>query len=159
MLWVVGVRFFGSWPRAIKEADLDYEKVRLRPKRRFPDAPTVVGEIRRRKRKGLPIHLHGVHRSPQKDTALYHSACDFCGSWKQAVEAAGFDYNLIKQKGLGKYSVPENIAKAIRSRKRRSLPLTATGTRLGKDKDTLLYWAGWKTFGSWGKALEYAAEC
>lgn len=53
----------------------------------------VVREIRLRAKRGHPINS-GANRGDW----LYAAACRFYGSWGNAVEAAGFDYEAVNQR-------------------------------------------------------------
>lgn len=79
---------FGSWGRLRIEAGLSLS--RLPYHRRTWDADDVLTEIGNRRRAGKSI---AVTKVPGK---LRHAAIRYFGSWRHAVEHAGFDYNAIR---------------------------------------------------------------
>lgn len=71
--------------------------------------------------------------------------------------AAGLDYTRIQRLKRTRCLTCDDIAKAIRKRKRSGLPLTAAAVQRGPYAEHLLYWAACKKFGSWRAAIEHAA--
>jgi len=83
-LFSAGVWQFGSWPRAVEAAGVDYRTVV--PARWIPSI--ILREIRKRKRKGLPLTYKGVRN---EDYRLLTGACNHFRSWGRALAAAGID--------------------------------------------------------------------
>jgi len=81
-------RIFGSWTRAREHAGVVMTKRRSRPKMTWDDT-TVVAEIQARHRRGEPL---AVTKTP---SSLVSAAQRIFGSWREAIEAAGFGYHEI----------------------------------------------------------------
>jgi len=156
MLATAAHRFFDSWTDAVKAAGLDGNIAKWDRPVRYPTPESVIKEIRRRKRKGLTLSHTGLLQSEDYDSALLQCGEEYFGSWPKAVEAAGIDYMSVQMNRRRKYVTKDEIAKAIRSRRRRKLPLTAKSVRRGPHKDGLLYHAAYTLFGSWCAAVERA---
>lgn len=69
-------------------------------KRKYPDKQSIINAIIRYESQGVEIHGRNISR---EDSTLYSSAIQLFPSWGKAVEAAGFDYEEVKDSGL-KYS-------------------------------------------------------
>jgi hypothetical protein len=87
---------------------------------------------------------------------LFRAACKYFGGWKQAVEASGIDYSVVrKHRSYRQWSKAE-VAKAIQERGRRGLSLNYSAV---SREDTGLRWAAKQYFGKksgWAKALKFA---
>ncbi|MCI0414924.1 hypothetical protein L0222_19280, partial [bacterium] len=81
--------FFGSWSNALKAAGVSMEKRRPNDLPRYPTKESVLQEIRRRHREGLPLGI-GIEKGESlfKDTALTHTARRYFGSWPRAKSLA-----------------------------------------------------------------------
>jgi len=90
--------FFDSWEGAIQAAGVNPAKVliKTRPPSKYTNKKVVLDEIRNRLAKEMPLTSQGV-RNPGKhqNYALYTHACAHFGGWKNAVEAAGVDYQKV----------------------------------------------------------------
>jgi len=107
------------------------------------DAKTVVKEIRRRARAGMPLNS-GANRGDW----LYASAVKYLGSWKAAVEAAGFDYEQVRWRPEADMAEAEVKAELKR--------LAASGEQLLAANHPKLSRAARLHFGSWRGALAAA---
>jgi len=103
---------------------------------------SVVKELQRRARKGCSLKS-GDNRGDW----LYASALKYCGSWRAAVEAAGFDYEEVAWRPL----TPEKVIARIRELVDANDPLVAADHK-GLVAPALRH------FGSWKAAVE-AAGC
>lgn len=100
----------------------------------------VIQEIRRRARRGEPI----TSAAARKDW-LYGAAARFCGSWRNAVELAGFDYDKVCRRPMRRDEV---LAELVRLSRGRYLVQASVGWSLR---------SGAKVhFGSWQAALAAA---
>ncbi len=81
-----GAYLFGSWPNAIKAAGLDYEKVR---RLKSWSKRKVVKAVRRLADQGLKLNSEFMKRY---DCSLWGVGKFYFGSWKNCLQAAGFDY-------------------------------------------------------------------
>ncbi|HVY49916.1 MAG TPA: hypothetical protein VHB21_28670 [Minicystis sp.] len=90
-------RFCGGWHKAIRAAGLDPREVGAgvechrgrRP--RYPDAFSVLAEIRRRAHEDLPLNANAVQRGPDRDLSLLVAARLWFTQWEGALRAAGID--------------------------------------------------------------------
>ena len=82
-----GIRFFGSWNRAMAEAGLPPQTLYCRGGR-YPTPEAVIQEIRRRILAGLPINAYQVHAGSQRDSRLLTCGIRHFGKWSKALEAA-----------------------------------------------------------------------
>lgn len=84
-LYGAAVRHFGSWKGAVEKAGYDYPSVAKRKGPGHWSREKILEEI-----KALEQRNSGYVR--KKRAALYNAALRLFSSWKEAVEAAGFDY-------------------------------------------------------------------
>lgn len=96
-LYGAAVRHFGSWKSAVEESGLDYANARKKRPLGYWTRETVIENIRTTEKK----HSAYVRK---KHADLYNAALRIFGSWKNAVEAAGYDYRDI-QKGVQKSEI------------------------------------------------------
>jgi hypothetical protein len=91
-------RYFPDWRAAIRAAGLSPDELGLgheqrrgvRP--RYPDAKSVLAEIRRRSKLGLPVNAHAVAAAgPEPDGPLLVFARRHFQKWENALRAAGID--------------------------------------------------------------------
>lgn len=87
-LVVAANRYVGSWARARALADIRFERHRPRTTQAW-DAASVVDAITTRHRRGQTLASSKVPR------ALISAANRIFGSWRDAIEAAGLDYDAI----------------------------------------------------------------
>lgn len=146
-------REFGSWDAAVKAAGIDYA---ITGGRKYPSAESVVNEIQRRRKEGLPIHYRAVAKGGVRDLSLLRSACKILGSWRDAIEAAGFDYRNISREQRMKYPDGDAIIAEIRRRLEDGKPLKHKDVALGVHSDDALLRSGKRCFGSWSGALKAA---
>ena len=156
MLLLKGRLFFGSWPKAIRAAGLDYDAVRWQPSRRYPTPAAVLKEIRRRKRNGLTITSVGIRKSECSDAALFLTVRELFGSWAGGIKAAGLDYERISRKPRNPYTTKASVVAEIRRRKKAGLPLTVSALRAGKHRDGSLVEAALKHYDRWSAATKAA---
>lgn len=69
-----------------------------KPTKRW-DAETVVSAIRKLQQEGQALNLASVRRG---NVVLVNAAVTYCGSWRNAIEAAGINYDSVKQKPVSK---------------------------------------------------------
>ncbi len=93
-----GRRYFGSWPRALKAADVP--AIRRLPSPRRPrghwTAERLIEEIRRHGEQGHPLYSYAMQR---RDNCLVSAATYHFGSWAKALAAAGFDADAVRATG------------------------------------------------------------
>jgi len=109
----------------------------------------IVQEIRRLHAQGIPLNMASVRRV---FPSLVATACSrrYFGSWKAAIEAAGFDYDKVVRI---KRWTPEEVLAEIRALYRQGADLRPSA--VAKHHQTLLV-AARKRFGTWAKAVKAA---
>ncbi|MFA0759848.1 MAG: hypothetical protein KEFWMYNX_000293 [Candidatus Fervidibacter sp.] len=109
----------------------------------------IVQEIRRLHAQGIPLNMASVRRV---FPPLVATACSrrYFGSWKAAIEAAGFDYDKVVRI---KRWTPEEVLAEIRALYRQGADLRPSA--VAKNHQTLLV-AARKRFGTWAKAVKAA---
>jgi hypothetical protein len=78
-----GLKFFGSWGKAIRSAGIDYDEIR---KYRAWTKAIILEWIRSEGKKGRDLRSGIVERN---EKALYTAACRRFGGWYPALRAAG----------------------------------------------------------------------
>lgn len=69
-----------------------------KPKKRW-DTEAIVSVIQQLRKQNVDLNTVSIRRT---HLALYNAAIYYCGSWRQAVEAAGISYDEIKKKTVSK---------------------------------------------------------
>lgn len=82
------IKVFGSWPKAIKAAGLNWKEVK-KPFPRFWTRKTVIAEIKRLEKAGVRLSAKAIQRHHRP---LFSSATAVFGSWAEAVAAADINY-------------------------------------------------------------------
>ena len=90
-LYGAAARHFGNWGAAIDASGRDYQRVRKRKSKGYWTEARIREQICELEVK----HSSGVRRQASD---LYNAALRAYGSWKKAIQAAGFDYESL-QKG------------------------------------------------------------
>ncbi|OQW53838.1 MAG: hypothetical protein A4S09_06375 [Proteobacteria bacterium SG_bin7] len=85
----------------------------------------------------------------KKRADLYGAAVRIFGSWKNAVEAAGFDYSLIRKNKLSGFWTEMNVVEGIKL-------LNQKHSGFARKNKPALYGAALRLFGSWGVAVRMA---
>lgn len=135
-----GCKYFGTWPKAIEAAGIDYSET-LKFTRWTKEK--VLKRIKRYLKEGKPINTAGVK---SYDRIVYAAAERLFGSWEMALTKAGLDYDKIRKlRYWSKPLVIEEIKKLI-----------AQGKSLkAKDVDSRLTSAARRYFGGkWANALK-----
>jgi hypothetical protein len=109
----------------------------------------ILEEIRKLHDQGVPLNMASVRRV---FPSLVATACSrrYFGSWKAAIEAAGFDYDKVVRI---KRWTPEEVLAEIRALYRQGADLRPSA--VAKHHQTLLV-AARKRFGTWAKAVKAA---
>ncbi len=131
-LYRAAQRYCGNWQQAVLEAGLS-----PRPFRRW-SKERVVKELR------------AWYREPQRehddwDHGLFSAATRYCGSWKQALQAAGLEPKRYRT------WTRQRVIAAIQDRHVRGLPITRIERRNRSLATAARYY-----FGGWRDALEAA---
>lgn len=143
-----GTYVFGSWKKAIKAAGLDYNSITY-AKIDYWNKKRIIAEIRGFARTGVRLASKFV-QTYHGD--LYSAALDCFGLWGKAVEAAGLDYDSIREKRKNYWNAKRVLAQIRR--------LARTGFRLSQKSTEHefgdLVAAARRHFGNWGNAVETA---
>lgn len=146
-LYHAGIRLYGSWRAVLVAADL----LHAVSQRKRWSKQIIIAMIEEMIEKKEPLnngYVKNNHRS------LYTSSCHYFGSWKEAIEAVGVDYDAIRLTVRRTWS-KETIVKEIL--RRRDAGLTLSGMLIQKE-DVGLYEAAMLHFGKhgWAEAREAA---
>ena len=140
-------RYFGSWRAAVEYAGLDYEDIR---KYRMWTRDRIVSRIRELHANGEDLSWRHVSTTVDPQLAAAATKRKHFGSWRHAIEEAGFNYGDIRR-----YREWDEAAVVNRLRE-----LYAEGKDLNaksvEELDITLITAARRRFDSWHKALEAA---
>jgi DNA-binding XRE family transcriptional regulator len=141
-------RYFGSWDAAVKAAgyDISEYKYKLRDERRESwDREKVLRAIQEYALSGGNLSASYVRSHRSK---LYSAAVVYCGSWREALESLGINYDEVK---LRDEWTPDRVIEEIRKAHENGADLSdLTVNALRGD----LYGAAHTHFGSWRGAIE-----
>lgn len=146
-LFRAAIRHFGSWREAVEAAGLTYEGIR-RYKSWTQDR--IVERIQELHAAGEDLSWRHVSTEVDPQLAAAATRLSSYGSWRNAVEAAGLDYDAIRRY---KDWDEDRILDELRSRHKAGEPLNAGEVCVS---NTALITAARRTFGSWDKALDAA---
>jgi len=141
--------YFGSWRKAIVAAGFDPKEV-CRRKRKWT-RERILEEIRRLYKQGEDLSHSAAKRNHQY---LVVVAIDdrFFGSWRNAIEAAGIDYQEVSKH---EYWSRERIIERIRELHAAGEPLSHEAAK--RNHGALVSAASSpRYFGSWGEAIKAA---
>ena len=162
-----GAEYFGSWRAVVEAAGLDYVALMAQRRCSYPSKESVIAEIQRRTDAGVPVTPVAVCKGEHADCGLHSCAQTWFGSWRDAVNAAGFDYarrkpkppvcSFRKREAL-RFPDGEAVIAEIKNRLQVGLPLDVTSLLNGInwEPDRTLYHRGRKYFGSWAGAIAAA---
>lgn len=151
-LLAAGRRYFGSWPGALRAAGVRAEGRAPAPhrhRRGHWNRERIIQEIQHHAKAGRALHAHAMqaHANDLVSAATYHF-----GSWRQALEASGFDPTHIQ---ASRRHSPDSVVKEIQALMQVDQDLRDVAIRRHYRP---LYWASQKYFGSWKHALQQASE-
>lgn len=141
-------RYCGSWQDALREAGFDpatHQKVKERT--RSWDKATIIAGIKELAVQGVDLNAHAVKKI---DTKLVSAGTVHFGSWGEAIEAAGFDYETIRK--TSKWSEVDIITTIQTAYKANADLSDNTVSALNPS----LYGAAQYHFGSWPNAIAEA---
>ena len=106
-LYKAGVRYFGSWKKAMEAAGLDYSKINLYSWREVWSKQKIISEIKELHEAGEDLSDSSLAKKYPK---LRKAAITYFGSLRKAIETAGFDYDeIIKYEFWNKQKIIEGI--------------------------------------------------
>ena len=86
-----GCFYFTNWGKALKAAGLNERKIR---KRNVWNKKKIMDRIKRLDKRGISLNSNNISRL---DMALLQAGVFHLGSWRETIEACGFDYDKIKK--------------------------------------------------------------
>ena len=92
-LFTTARKKFGNWEKAINACNLDYSKIR---KHKKFDSVIVINAIKEVYSKKGNLSSGYIQ---QNNSSLFNAALQYFGSWKKAIEFAGYNYDKIKKRG------------------------------------------------------------
>lgn len=150
ILYQAALRHFGSWPKAVEAAGLEYSVVRVnKPFRRW-SKKAIVAELKHRQREGLALNQRAVS---QDDDSFYRAARRHfgLGGWDKALRMIGLSSRaVVPPRTWTKQQVLAKVHELCRA----GVPLNCASLIKGDHRK--LYCAGRKWFGSWRKTIEAA---
>ncbi len=151
-LYSAALRYFDGWGPAVKAAGIDYDAIKRRSRREAVkkitkwDRARVLEEI-----KNTPFDkLWYVYKN---NIALHSAARREYGSWRKALEAAGYDYDEVN-KAAGTRYTSWTLEKIVRMVRELAPDHLSYGSMA--NENLLLYSAAYRRFGSWQNALRAA---
>lgn len=151
-LYSATLRYFRSWGEAVTAAGVDYDAIKRQSRREAVKKITkwnrarVLTEI-----KEIPVdRLWFVYK---ENIALHSAARREFGSWRKALEAAGYDYDEVNDAAGTRYTswTRHKIIRMIRALN----PERLSYGNMTKE-NLLLYSAAYRRFGNWQNALRAA---
>ena len=139
-----GRKFFGSWRAAIEAAGLSYKDVCKKMQEHRWTKAKILDQIWHIVSLGVNPNSEGMRRNYR---CLYASAAYHFGSWRSAVEAAGFVYASVRLRSYDRKWSKEAVIAEILGIHARAEPLNATYVRkhyspLANAADA--YWHSWR---------------
>jgi hypothetical protein len=140
------VHWFGSYRAAVEAAGINYSAVCHEPENHW-SKKAIVAQIR--KRKGKPLHHCAMEREMP---ALVLAAYRYFGTYRKAVEAAGFDYTAVRVRPHRIWN-PRRILTELKQAKRERSGLWRGAIRRSRPR---LLRAAEHYFGSYRRAAKAA---
>jgi hypothetical protein len=153
-LWKAGRRLFGSWKAALEASGVRSGRGFFG--RVFPDAEAVIRELKRRKAEGLSLCSTVVKTEFGHGKSLVRSASREFGCWRGALEAAGFNLQLLPHLKRP-YPDKESVIRELKRRNARGLSLVREDLfREGVKGACGFSNSVMREFGGWHKAVRAA---
>lgn len=148
-IYQAGVNYFGSWKKAVEYAGFRYSDIKIKDRPIRWTKELVIDSIVEIYKKEGRVNSNFMQNHYQ---AIYQRGIKRFGNWQNAVEAAGYDYSLIRAvRPFRKWS-KKTIVAELKRRKEEGLALNGLTV---SNKDRGLYQAARRHFGrgGWAKAL------
>lgn len=140
-------RYFGSWEAAVTFAGLDYEEIR---RYKSWTRERIVARIKELHAQGVDLSWRNVCLHVDAQLAAAATKKSHFGSWREALESAGLDYDSIRRY---REWDDERILQQVRDLHRGGRGLNA---KTMEQEDIALITAARRRFDSWHKALTAA---
>lgn len=146
-LLAAGMRHFGSWKTAVKEAGISYDEVR---KYRQWDKVSIIERIQNLYRQGVDLSFRSMMMSSYASMVYAAIRPQYFGSWRETLTAAG-----LPSEDIYRYRSWDNqeIIEEIQELHRRGIDLSSK--KMDESSYTLIATAR-RRFGSWEKAIQEA---
>lgn len=117
-LYGAGLKYFGSWGKAIEAAGLNYNQICITRPHSWTKNE-IIRAIRKRKRSRLPINAMAVYK---QDPTLYDATrrCFGKNGWSKAMRKAGYNPKELDPRRIWS---KHRVVKEIRKLKRQKIPL------------------------------------
>lgn len=150
------ISFYGNWGDAVRAAGLDYDEIRRESRRQRSEkvrkwtSERVIDEIKAVAEKEGDISYAFMK---EKHSALVAAACNYVGSWKQALELAGFNYNDVQKNGRKARDERQKAwyCELLLDRLEKLMPVDSAAVR---DKNPKFHKQVLSRFKSWAKAMD-----
>ena len=141
-------RYFGSWKNALLESGFDpNEHLKPRVPTKSWDKATIVVEIKKLASEGVDLNAHAVKRINSK---LVAAGTSHFGSWGEAIEASGIDYETVRK--TSKWT-KDDVIGIIQAAHKANADLSHQTVEALNGS---LYSAAYYYYGSWENAIEEA---
>jgi hypothetical protein len=140
-------RYFGTWEAAVNFAGLDYSQIR---RYKSWTRERIVERIKELHTQGVDLSWRNVSLNVDPQLAAAATKKSHFGSWREALEAAGLDYDSIRRY---REWDDERILKMVREFHEKGLGLNAKSM---EQEDITLITAARRRFDSWHQALTAA---
>lgn len=147
------VREFGSWEAALQAAKVP-KKDRVR-RVIFETQDEVIKEIRKRINNDWSLKPLDIAYCSRKDIELFNQAFRLCGSWSEAVRAAGGNETQVADANETPFRSKAKVVAELKRRARQGMRLAA-GELTTDPIDKQLKLAARGFFGSWRAAVRAA---
>jgi hypothetical protein len=137
-------RYFGTWEAAVNFAGLDYSQIR---RYKSWSRDRIVSRIRELHSQGTDLSWRNVSLNVDPQLAAAATKKSHFGSWREALESAGLDYDSIRRY---REWDDERILKMVREFHDRGTGLNAKNMEI---EDITLITAARRRFDSWHQAL------
>lgn len=148
-LYLAAKRYFGKggWNKALRRIGLNSNAVfagRIWTKQK------VIGAIQTLYKAGSPLYAYYLQKNGYSN--LVAGAVKVFGSWKKAIESAGYKYEDVKAVRTGHWT-KTTIIKVIKRLEKMGVRLSSKATQMNMGD---LFSSARLLFGSWGQAVESA---
>ena len=140
-------RHFGSWEAAISFAGLDYDAIR---QYKTWSRQRIIDRIHELHSEGVDLSWRNLSEHIDPQLAAAATKKSHFGSWREAIEAAGLDYDDIRRY---KSWTDDRILAGLRERADQGEPLNAKNVQ---HEDITLITAARRRYDSWHLALKAA---
>lgn len=150
-LYEAGVKYFGNWGAALVGSGFDDNNIRKIG--RLLSKEKILEEIIRLQEEGESLTSSDTAKHKSLDVRRVRFSATFhYGGWKQAILAAGIDYNEITK---ARYYSTEELVAEVKLLESKGFDISVSGMK--EDKNTFnMYHSAISRFHSWREFLEHA---